>query len=164
MLRLALINLALSAMALCAHAGEKVAPDVAIVARLYRDFAWEVVVAEPRADEPGFIDQPARVLSKYLAPQLVRLLLADRACAAKREEICNLDFDPIWASQDPAATELKVRPGNKAGTVKVTFLYPGTAKPMDLLFELTQTPSGPRIRDVHYSDGRSLVTILRRKP
>lgn len=55
-----------------------------------------------------------QVLIRCLDPKLVRLLVVDRACSAKRRKISNLDFDVIWATQDTAATALKVRPGLKS--------------------------------------------------
>jgi hypothetical protein len=163
MLRHCCVFLLIAGVALAARAKEQVSPQVAIVARMYRDFAWEAVVVDPRPNEPTFMDQSTHVLARYLDPQLVRLVVADRACVARRREICNLDFSPIWASQDPAATGLKVLPGNQSGTVDVLFIYPIDSKPIRLRYEIVDTQSGPRIRDIHYADGPSLLAILRRK-
>ena len=163
MLKRLFILLALVISAGSAQAEAQVSPEVAVVSRLYRDFAWEAVLREPIPREPTFIDQSKQVLGQYLDPGLVRLLMADRACAAKSRMICNLDFDPIWASQNPAASSLRVHPGKRSGSVDVSFLYP-CGKAISLRFEMIETPSGPRIRDIHYADGPSLLTTLNRKP
>ena len=62
-----------------------------------------------------FVDQPQAVLARYFDDQLVRLWLADLQCAARARAICNLDFSPIWNSQDPVGTvvrNLQVRQPN----------------------------------------------------
>ena len=158
-----LILLALILSASSAQAEEQVSPEVAVVARLYRDYAWEAVVREPRPREPTFTEQPMEVLLQYLDSGLARLLMADRACAAKSRMICNLDFDPIWDSQNPAASSLRVHPGKHSGSVDVSFQFP-CGEAIGLRFEMTETPSGPRIRDIHYAKGPSLMAILNRKP
>lgn len=158
---LALLFLAL--LTCDASARDRVSPEVAVVAGMYRDFAWEVIIGEP-ISVPYFIDQPASVLGKYLDRELVRLILADRACAEKSGEICNLDFAPMWASQDPAVTDLMVRPGKKASEVAVSFRNACNSEPIRLRFEMTQTPSGPRIRDIHYAEGSSLLDVLKGVP
>lgn len=80
---------------------------VATVVHLYREFAWTAVIAEPE-DNGAFGDRPRAVLGKYFSPGLIELLKKDRLCTSRTKEICGLDFDPIWASQDPAATEMKI--------------------------------------------------------
>jgi hypothetical protein len=48
--------------------------------------------------------------------------------------------------------------------VDVSLRYP-SGEAISLQFEMVQTPSGPRIRDIHYDNGRpSLMAILNRKP
>ena len=159
-----LILLALVMSAGSTQAEEQVSPEVAVVARLYRDFAWEAVVREPKPREPTFIDQSMKVLLQYLDPELVRLLMADRACVEKSTMLCNLDFAPIWASQDPTGASSWIQPGKRPGAVDVSLRYP-SGEAISLQFEMVQTPSGPRIRDIHYDNGRpSLMAILNRKP
>jgi hypothetical protein len=130
---------------------------VALVASLYREFAWEVVVIEPRA--PTFLLQPEAVLEKYLAPDLLKLLMKDRACATERREICSLDFSPIWAGNDPGAIDLRVTPGAKPGEVRVRFIYPYDKKSVELIYDMVQIGSSWRIANIRAKDW-SLVSIL----
>lgn len=50
-----------------------------------------------RYDEDVLRDKP-----ELLEEGLYRLLQADRACVNRSREICNLDFDPFYNSQDPS--------------------------------------------------------------
>ena len=90
---------------------------VAIVRQLYADFACEAVIDDLNGCgiQHEFVDQPQAVLARYFDDQLVRLWLADLQCAARARAICNLDFSPIWNSQDPVGTvvrNLQVRQPN----------------------------------------------------
>ncbi len=156
---LLLIALLLSAIAGAAPRGS----SMDVVVRLYHDFAWEVVIDEPH-DQLGLIDQPRQVLEKYFDKQLVSLILKDRACVSKTKGICNLDFDPLWDSQDPAATGLKVAATANPHVVKVSFTFPGDSKNIELIYDVADIPGvGRRIHDIHYSSGRSLLSILSQK-
>jgi hypothetical protein len=128
------------------------------VARLYRDYAWEAVVAQPST--PGLAQQPKTVLLKYFTPKLASALAADAACSARNAEICALDFAPLWASQDPAAVDLSVSPGTRAGQVGVQFTYPGTGQVLRLTFRLVRTKAGWRVADIVYPSGPSLAQQL----
>src|SRR2546428_13926594 len=90
---------------------------VTTVAQLYRDFAWEAVVEEPEWSGHGLMDQPRAILLRYFDEHLTDLLLADRACENRTHGHCRLGFLPIWASQDPAATDLKVLPTQEPSVV-----------------------------------------------
>ena len=81
---------------------------VRVVASLYRDFAWEVLSVGPLGGEPGFIDQPRSVLERYLAPSLVAAIIKDRACVERTGEVCELNFMPLWNSQDASPSDLRV--------------------------------------------------------
>jgi hypothetical protein len=144
-----------------ALAEEKLSPSVELVTRLYREFAWETVIDEPLNSVPGFIDQPAPVLAKYLDKELVSLLIADRLCASKGE-ICNLDFLPLWEAQDIGATDLKIEATADPKIVAVHFRYDN--KQTELRFSMSQTADGVRIHDIQYKNGLSLRKILERKP
>ncbi len=127
---------------------------VAVVARLYRDFAWEAVVIEPYA--PGLAQQPAPVLQRYFDDVMVERFVADRECVHKSGGICGLDHAPLWASQDPAAYDLRVKPTAEAGVVDVAYESPApNAKaPVRLRYELVRTARGWRIADIVSHEGR----------
>src|SRR6266568_914145 len=88
-----------------------------IVFKLYRDYAWEAVMA---AGYDGLMQQPPQILMQYFDDNLSALILRDRKCSEKGE-ICRLDFVPIWTSQDPAAVDLTVEETEKKDIVKVKF-------------------------------------------
>ena len=135
--------------------------SVGVVARLYHDFAWEVVIDEPRPND-DLLDQPRAVLERYFTGELATLLLQDRECAARTKEICKLDFDPIWDSQDPAAYQMKITDAG-SGLVRVSYLYPGSGKKTELTFKTVKTAAGWRIADIRYHSGPSLATLLKSK-
>jgi hypothetical protein len=130
------------------------------VVQLYRDFAWEAVVEEPEWPGHALLDQPRAILLRYFDEQLTDLLLADRACENRTHGICRLDFLPIWASQDPAATELKVVPTQDSSVVVVKFRYPSNGDSVELRYQLLHTASGWRIHDISQGAHQSLLATL----
>ena len=150
---------AIAMMALAAFSAVRAdePPEVAVVSRLYRDFAWEAVLAEPQA--PGLTDQPKAVLQRYFTPQLAGALVADAACASRRREICALDFLPLWASQDPAAQDLTVVQAGP-GLVQVKFATPSSTIATTLQLRVVHTRSGWRVADIIYPSGPSLAELL----
>ena len=106
------------------------------------------------------MEQPRAVLAQYFDDALVNLLLADRACATKSHEICKLDSDPIWASQDPEATELKISAGSDSGMVAVRFRTPSSDGQVNLSYRMARTSRGWRIHDIVYDADHSLRSEL----
>lgn len=137
----------------------EVSSAVNLVAALYRKFAWEAVMTQPRAGAVFFIDESPRQLNQYLVPSLTQLLRSDRECAV-REGVCRLDFSPLWAAQDPAAMELRVLTTEDPRRVKVQFMHPGAKQTVVLFYQLEDTAAGPRITDIEYGDSASLRHIL----
>lgn len=136
---------------------------VRVVSRLYQEFAWEAVIADPELPGQGLLDQPREVLARFFEGSLVELILRDRGEVAKSHEVGRLDFLPIWDSQDPAATDLRVIEGPAPDAVTVTFRYPGRDEPIRLTYHLTKTPNGWRISDIEYAAGYKLRKILEGK-
>ena len=131
-------------------------PQVALVADLYRAFAFEAVLETPAL--PGLIDQPRAVLLRYFTPELADLLLRDRACTAQTREICRLDFAPLWGNQDPTGAAVQIQPGASAASVMVQLRYPGASARLTLT--LARTASGWRIADIGYGDGQPTLRAL----
>lgn len=130
-----------------------------MVFQLYKEYAWEAVLT---GGPDGLMQQPREVLESYFDTNLASLILKDRACVKKRREICKLDFDPIWASQDPSAGDLNVEKTKNENIVKVQFRYPSTDERIELLYRLTKTSKGWRISDIS-SKQWSLLAILSSK-
>lgn len=137
---------------------------IQVVAQLYRDFAWEAVIDSPRWHGHDLLNQPRRVLERYFDPNLAALIRRDRQCVAKTHEVCNLNFSPIWASQDPGATELKVVAGVTPETVIVRFRYPGNGEKVELVYRMARTKAGWRVADIRYSPDSTLLSMLSAMP
>jgi hypothetical protein len=133
---------------------------VAVVASLYREFAWEVLANEPLGGEPGFIDQPRSVLERYLEPSLATLILEDRACVERTREVCRLDFMPLWNSQDPAPSDLRVGAGATTSEVLVRLRPSPVDEEVSFRFEMVRTAAGLRVHDIVYADDWSLRKAL----
>jgi hypothetical protein len=131
-----------------------------IVRELYKDFAWEAVVADNAMSNEILIEQPRAILRKYFASKLASLILADRDCVSTNHGICALDFSPIWASQDPAAVDLSIEPDRDPHLVTVHYTYPSNGEKIVLRYKMVFTASGWRISDIVYQSGPSLITIL----
>ena len=134
-----------------------------VVARLYRDFAWEAVVETPNWQGHELLDQPRAVLARYFDNELVRLWLADRACEARTHEICKIDFMPIWDSQDPSGSFVSIDSTADPTLVKVELRHPFKTQPRVLNYRLVKTPDGWRIHDIARPGNWSLVSLLSAK-
>lgn len=134
-------------------------PAVDLVVEMYRSYAWEAVIHEPQLGG-GLFFEPRETLERFLVPELAERVLADRAHSEATGEIGALDFAPLWDSQDPAASQLAIRPGAAADTVTVEFVHPGHSERTTLTYRLVQTPEGWRIADIEYAEGRSLRAVL----
>lgn len=133
-------------------------PAVDLVVEMYRSYAWEAVIHEPQLGG-GLFFEPRETLERFLVPELAERVLADRAHSEATGEIGALDFAPLWDSQDPAASQLAIRPA-AADTVTVEFVHPGHSERTTLTYRLVQTPEGWRIADIEYAEGRSLRAVL----
>jgi hypothetical protein len=133
---------------------------IQIVRQLYQTFAWEAILAPSELDNATFIDQPRNILEKYLDSNLAYLIIKDRNCSKTEKGICNLDFCPLWASQDPAARDLEISNDKTIGAVKVSFIYPGNNQKINIQYKLVKTTKGWQITDIVYEDGSSLLDIL----
>ncbi len=155
--------LVLAALAVCGgcETARREAGATAVVRRLYRDYAWEARENQPSPGRRTLVEEPGPVLARYFDTELVGLLLEDRACVERTKEICNLDFVPMWASQDPGAEDLRISPTGDPTVVEVSFRYPSDHTPVELSYRLVRTNAGWRIHDIVYEDGGSLRKMLK---
>jgi hypothetical protein len=131
---------------------------VAIVARLYHDYAWEVVVVTPRFTP--FMDEPVSVLEQYLTPELAALVIQDRECVKRTRETCRMDTSPLWVGNDPGAQDLTVTAG-AGNEVVVGFTYPGNGHKLERRFTVVRAGRQWRIDDILF-EGSSLKELLKR--
>jgi hypothetical protein len=141
---------------------EEILPD-RVVSALYHDYAWEVVLSASKYTE--LVDQPQNELEKYFSPALVQLLLKDRSCKEKTGDVCGLDFDPIYASQDRASVyELEIKGTGSKNEVKVQFKISRLTPSIELSFKMAKTHKGWRIDDIDYGKGRSSLRAVLHSP
>jgi hypothetical protein len=138
-------------------------PEVEIVASLYREFAWEAMIDEPLPTTKGLLSQSGASLSRFFTHRVVELLLNDRECSARTKEVCKLDFSPMWASQDPMASELRIYQAEVKGIVRVQFKHPATGEVTVLRYRVSDSSAGLRIEDIQYQTGPSLTQVLQVK-
>lgn len=154
----------LAALALAAGSAHAETPDSrSVVESLYRDYAWEVVFDLPHT-APVFVQAPKQVLERYLTPELAALLVADRECSERTQQICNLDFPPLWYSQVASASMLTVVGGATPGSVEVSFTDANSDERVTLKYETVKTADGWRISDIRYASGDTLAGLLKAKP
>ena len=136
--------------------------QVATVAQLYRDFAWEAVIEEPSFESLGLLDQPRSILHRYFDDRLTELWLADRECQVKTREVCRVDFSPMWSAQDPVASGLKIVQTADSSRVRVTFRSYRN-QTVELTYSMARTERGWRITDIRRGAEWSLRQLLERK-
>lgn len=139
------------------------ASAVTAVAKLYQDFAAEAVIDSPELSIEDLFGRPRATLSRYLDAALVSLVLADRACSRRTQEVCNLDFSPIWDAQDAVGTVVKISEGKDPSRVLVELQTPDHKDLRRLTYRMVKTPDGWRVHDIEYDSHESLVAMLKRK-
>jgi hypothetical protein len=131
-----------------------------VVAWLYRDFSWEVTMGDQYWQNGTLIEQPKEILSLYFSDEIVSLIIKDRACVKAKHELCSLDFDPIFVSQDPSAVDLEIISADKSNTVHVRFRYACSQERVNVYFRIEKTARGWRVSNITYGNGKSLLNIL----
>jgi hypothetical protein len=159
------------AVVLCAlglvTTGQRAAPPasaVAAVTHLYQDYAAEAVIDSPELSVEDLFGRPKATLARYLDDALVTLVLADHDCSKRRQEVCNLDFSPMWDSQDPLGTTVKISAGKDPTRVLVELQTTDRKEVRRLTYRMIKRPAGWRVHDIDYDSHESLVTMLRRTP
>lgn len=162
--RLVLIGVAAAAAGWC-NAAPAVRTDgeAAVVAKLYKDFAWQALASQADLFGDDLSHQSKGTLEKYFAPELADLLVKDAACQARYQGICNLDFDLLFDSQDPRVTDLDVET-TSPGHVSVVYKDPVDDKKTRIDFDMARVAGIWKIRDVIYRspDKASLKMLLSR--
>ena len=98
-------------------------------------------------------------LKRVFAPGLVKLIVDDRAKAEKAGDVPALDFDPFVNGQDWNVKSYKV--AIEGAQAKVKLLEPKGAA-TEVTLDLVETPDGWRVADIRYTEGMSLVTLIKK--
>lgn len=156
----------LAPFVLIAHDTAHATGPSVVVAKLYKDFAWEALGSSDATFGAPLSEQPLAVLDKYFDGALASLLVDDAACVQRSQgDECNLGFNLMFASQDPSASDLEIEPLG-SDRVAVSFTYPSNGEKIRLEYVTVQTHPGWRIKDVvyHNQNDESLVRMLSHKP
>lgn len=137
------------------------------VYQLYKDYAWEALGLGPANSKSIFGEylefENKDVLMRYFDSEMASLLFKDaNGFERKHGQIGKLDFDPIFASQDPAATDLKLRDIG-SNIILTTFIYPGNHTKVSLKYMMVLEKGKWKIGDIIYPNygGTSLKKILK---
>lgn len=148
----------------CAHCDSYAEKPINTVLKLYKDYAWEALIHEPKIEtESQLMNQSRKILLNYFTQDLVELLIKDRDCVLKTHEICNLNFNPIWGSQDPEVIGVRILKTSKVENVKVNLKYLSNQNDIELVYSLKNENSIWRIDDIISNNSFSLKKSLSRK-
>lgn len=138
--------------------------DMALIVKLYKDFAWQALGTTQDVFGKSLQLQDNVVLRQYFDPGLAALIVQDRECVSRRAEVCNMDFDPLFGSQDATVSDFTIQ-RESAGRIAVAFTSPSSGEKAKLLFHMKQSGAAWRINDVVYQDlrGASLRKLLATK-
>lgn len=138
----------------------ELSPGVKVVTELYKEYAWEMTIAEPIVRGSAY-ESPRKELEKYFSSEIASLIVRDRECAERLHEICRINFSILWDSQDSGAYDIKIKDGRAPDTVLVSYIYPGTGEEIQLTYWVTREAGGEvKIADIRYRGGSSLRDIL----
>ena len=149
-------------LAVSSAAAQPPSGAMAAVVKLYQDFAAEAVMDTAELSILDLFSRPKAAMARYLDDELVALVLADRECSQRKNEVCNLDFAPIWDSQDMVGVTVKIAQGKTPDRVGVELKFP-PKEVRKLTYVMVKTPAGWRVHDIEYGGHESLVAMLRKK-
>ncbi|UOD32094.1 DUF3828 domain-containing protein [Massilia violaceinigra] len=138
--------------------------EASVVARLYKDFAWQAIASQSDLFGENLAHQPRTTLERYFSPTLAALLVRDAACQVRSQGVCHLEGDLLFDSQDPRVIDLDVQTV-ASGRVSVAFKDPVTDEQKRIAFHLSQVGGKWKIADISYGNERqrSLLKVLSRK-
>lgn len=130
-----------------------------LVSKIYERYAWVAVFSADAENTRRPLQQEAlSTLREFFATDLADAVEQDWQCVHRTHEICRLDFDILFDSQDPAATDLTIK-AKRQGLVEVCFK--GFSRETKCLLYIGRQMQGKmRIEDIKYDSERSLRTLL----
>lgn len=152
---------------LTTHAGASLAaPSVGdadlskLVSQLYGRYAWIAIFATaPPSGAVPLAQASKKELVNVFAPDLAQEIWQDAQCAQKRREICILDFDILFGSQDPSASELAIQVGTRADETQACFRNASGSREC-LTFLGARVNGASRVADIVYPGQRSLRHLM----
>jgi hypothetical protein len=143
-------------------------PATGVVYQLYKDFGWTALFAPGKEADSllgaGLLAQPRATLERYFDPALTDMILAEDACVkASPGMLCNLEFDPLFGTEDAAAMDLQIKA--VASTAVVQFIEPSSHSRVRIDYVLIKDGQRWKIHDIVYmtKNRLSLRSVLGRK-
>ena len=134
--------------------------EVAAVRALYARYAAESVFDD--AGGPTLATAPRAVLQQHFTDELAQLWLRDRDCVARTRAICRIDFAPLWDSQDPVGSTVKLN-WDDSGQV-IAQLNRRGGSPRTLAFSMALKNGHWRVADIDFGPGRTSLRRLLEAP
>jgi hypothetical protein len=131
--------------------------EIAAVRALYARYAAEAVINDTKT--AGLAHATPATLRQHFTEELARLWLREQNCVRRTQEICRIDFQPIWASQDALGTTVTLRWDAGAKRVVAT-LGPAGGPVRALAYSVTLERGAWRIADIDYGSGRPSLRQL----
>lgn len=140
----------------------KKSPLQRLVTSVYKEYAWTIIFAPEQPVSPSVSLTQERLgkLRRVFADDLAQAIFDDAQCVRKTSEVCLLDFDILFDSQDVDARNLIIR--SKTHQLVEACFVDQTEKQRCIEFVGVRSKNGVRISDMRYDQsGRSMRTILR---
>jgi hypothetical protein len=131
-----------------------------LVSELYARYAWVAMFSiTPPPNAAPLSKAKSAELQATFVPDLAKAIWDDAQCAEKRGEICTLDFDILFDSQDPSASDLTVKSDAHGSEAVACFkVVEGASK--CLTFVGADVRGATRVADIVYPGQRSLRQLL----
>jgi hypothetical protein len=130
---------------------KRIGPD-ALVADLYK--------ANKQKRSPFFQTRSRALLYKYFEKGIADLIWKD--AVHSKGEVGAIDGDPLYDAQDMEIKKFAIKkPRYEEGRALVDVTFENFGKPQTIMFILANGRTGWRIRDIVYSEGRTLASELK---
>ncbi len=130
---------------------KRLAPD-ALVSELYK--------AAKQKRGPFFQTRSRALLYKYFEKSIADLIWKD--AVHSKGEVGAIDGDPLYDAQDMEIKKFAIKkPRYEEGRALVDVTFENFGKPQTIMFIVVKGQTGWRIRDIVYSEGRTLRSELK---
>jgi Protein of unknown function (DUF3828) len=130
---------------------KRIGPDT-LVADLYK--------ANQQKRSPFFQTRSRALLYKYFEKSIADLIWKD--VIKSKGEVGAIDGDPLYDAQDTEIKKFAIKkPRYEEGRALVDVTFENFGKPQTIMFIVVKGKTGWRIRDIVYSEGRTLGSELK---